>query len=69
MVANNPSSRGLGNIAKVYLITCCRSTCSKLKKHEHCDGGIAILYIYIFILTGKLVKNSALTQGYQCELF
>ena len=38
MVVNNPLSRGLGNIAKLYLITsaCGQSTCSKLKKHEIC---------------------------------
>ena len=34
MVISNFLSRGLGNIAKVYLISCGQSTCSKLKKHE-----------------------------------
>ena len=33
MVVNNPLSRGSANIAKVYLITYGRSTCSKLKKN------------------------------------
>ena len=37
MVVNNPLSRGLGNITKVYLITCGQSTCSKLKKHGFCQ--------------------------------
>ena len=32
MVVNNSLSRGLGNIAKLCLITCGQSTCSKLKK-------------------------------------
>ena len=44
MMVNYPLSRGLGNIAKVYLITCCQSTCAKLKKYEFCPvgrGGIA----------------------------
>ena len=44
MMVNFPLSRRLGNIAKVYLITCCQSTCAKLKKYEFCPvghGGIA----------------------------
>ena len=32
MVVSSPLSWGLGNIAKVYLITCSQSTCSKSKK-------------------------------------
>ena len=32
MMVNYPLSRGLGNIAKVYLIKCSQSTCAKLKK-------------------------------------
>ena len=32
-MVNYPLSRGLGNIAKVYLITCSQSTCAKLKKY------------------------------------
>ena len=36
MMVNNPLSRGLGNIAKLYLITCSQSARSKLKKHEFC---------------------------------
>ena len=44
MMVNFPLSRGLGNITKVYLITCSQSTCAKLKKCEFCPvghGGIA----------------------------
>ena len=47
MMVNYPLSRGLGNIAKVYLITCSQSTCAKLKKYEFCPvghGGIAHIY-------------------------
>ena len=38
MVVNNLLSRRLGNIAKVYLITCGEntSTCSELKEHDFC---------------------------------
>ena len=32
MMVNYPLSRGLGNIAKVYLITCSQSTCAKPEK-------------------------------------
>ena len=48
MMVNFPSSRRLGNIAKVYLITCSQSTCAKLKKYEFClvgHGGIAHILI------------------------
>ena len=31
MLVNNPLSRLLGNLAKVYLTTCCQSKCWKLK--------------------------------------
>ena len=44
MMVNYPLSRGLGSIAKVYLITCSQSTYAKLKKYEICPvghGGIA----------------------------
>ena len=44
MMVNFPLSRRLGNIAKVYLITCSQSTCAMLKKYEFCPvghGGIA----------------------------
>ena len=44
MMVNNALSRGLGNIAKVYLMRCGQSTCADLKKFEFCpvgDGGIA----------------------------
>ena len=44
MMVKYPLSRGLGNIAKVYLITCSQSTYAKLKKYEFCPvghGGIA----------------------------
>ena len=48
MMVNYPLSRGLGNIAKVYLITCSQRTCAKLKKYEFCPvghGGIAHIYL------------------------
>ena len=50
MVVNSPLSRGLGNIAKDYLITCDKSKCLKLKKRESCrnfnvEMPICILYI------------------------
>ena len=53
MMVNYPLSRGLGNLAKVYLITCSQSTCPKLKKYEFCPvshGGIAHMYdAYVLI--------------------
>ena len=51
MMVNYPLSRGLGNIAKVYLIKCSQSTCAKLKKYEFCPvghGGIADIYLYLY---------------------
>ena len=38
------------NIAKVYLITCGQSTCSKLKKHEFCRNFNVEMPIYIILL-------------------
>ena len=52
MMVNYPLSRGLGNIAKVYLIKCSQSTCAKLKKCEFCPvghGRIAHIYTYMYI--------------------
>ena len=52
MMVNYPLSRGLGNIAKVYLITCSQSMCAKLKKYEFCPVGhseIAHIYIYVHL--------------------
>ena len=52
MMVNYLLSRGLGNIAKVYLITCSQSTCAKLKKYGFCPvghGGIAhILFSILY---------------------
>ena len=54
MMVNYPLSRRLGNIAKVYLITCSQSTCAKLKKYEFYPvghGGIAHIFMisyYVF---------------------
>ena len=52
-MVNYPLSRGLGNIAKVYLITCSQSTCAKLKKCEFCPVVTVELPIYnlIFLLS------------------
>ena len=46
MMVNSALSRGLGDIAKVCLMTCGQSTCAELKKFEFCPighGGIAHL--------------------------
>ena len=47
MMVNKGLSRGLGNIAKVYLMRCGQTTCAELKKFEFCavgHGGIAHIY-------------------------
>ena len=57
-MVNNALSRGLGNIAKVYLMKCGQSTCAELKKFEFCPvghGGIAHIMSYQF----KLMKMRA----------
>ena len=60
MMVSYPLSRGLGNITKVYLITCSQSTCAKLKKYEFCPvghGGIAHMYKIL----PKLFKKENIT--------
>ena len=50
MMVNNPLSKGLGNIAKVYLMQYSRSKCAKLKKYEFCPvghGGIAHMLLSV----------------------
>ena len=55
MMVNNPLSRGLGNIAKLYLITCRQCARSKLKKHEFAKTLTSNSpYIYIHILKSVL---------------
>ena len=56
-MVNNPLSRGLGNIAKLYLITCSQSARSKLKKHEFCWNFNVELPIYCCIPMSKLTEN------------
>ena len=49
MEVKNPLFRGLGNTAKVYLVTCIQSTCLKWKKHEFCRNFNVELPIYIYV--------------------
>ena len=61
MVVNYPLSKGLGNIAKVYLITCSQSTCAKLKKYEFCPeghGGIAHIYNFCVEVFEKTISRT-----------
>ena len=72
MMVNYPLSRGLGNITKVYLITCSQSTCAKLKKYEICPvghGGIAnmqcvrcIMYIKNIYFVHKFYLYRSITH-------
>ena len=59
-MVNNPLSRGLGNIIKVYLIACAQSSYAKFNKYEFCPvdhGEFSVLQYNLLKTFFEQIKN------------